>query len=269
MSQVAKSEIISQDIEAFERDGVICLRGIFDDTWVERMRVAIDRALTNPGPLSDDVINGGRFLNDNFLWTRDEDFRAFVFSSSAAELASQLLKTEKVNLLADNLLVKEPGANTPVSWHNDQPYWPVQGGKLCSIWLALDYVTQESGALKYIKGSHKWGKQLRAQENPGGLVKRESHEFVFWDLEPGDCLVHHMLTLHSSAANTSSRRRRGLVTVWAGDDVTYNFLADSWFLRSVNKLGIPECDSIWALKTGEPIDCALFPQVLPRLACVL
>ena len=264
MSQLAKSEISSQDIEAFERDGAICLRGMFDDAWLERMGVAIERELDNPGPLSDDVINGGRFLNDNFMWTRDEDFRAFVFESPAAAIAAQLLKTEKINLLADNLLVKEPGANTTVSWHNDQPYWPVQGWKLCSIWLALDYVTKESGAIEYIKGSHLWGKHLLAQENADGLVEQESQEFVSWDLEPGDCLVHHMLTLHSSAANTSSRRRRGLVTVWAGDDVTYNFLPDTWFLRSVDRLDIPECDSSRALQTGEPLDCALFPRVLPR-----
>ncbi len=32
MSQVAKLEIANQEIEAFERDGVICLRGLFDDS---------------------------------------------------------------------------------------------------------------------------------------------------------------------------------------------------------------------------------------------
>ncbi len=76
MSQVATPEISSQDIEAFDRDGVICLRGMFDDAWLERMEVAIDRDMANPGVLSDDLIEVGRFLNDNFMWTRDADFRA-------------------------------------------------------------------------------------------------------------------------------------------------------------------------------------------------
>ncbi len=263
MSQVAKLEIANQEIEAFERDGVICLRGVFDDAWLVRMRMATERALLNPGPLSDDLNNGGRFLNDNFMWTRDEDFWAFVFQSPAAELALQVLRSQKINFLADHLLVKEPLANSPVSWHNDQPYWPVKGSKLCTIWLALDSVTRESGALEYIKGSHKWGQPLLAQSDPTKLVQRKDNELLSWDLEPGDCLIHHMLTLHCSGPNTSSRRRRGLATVWAGDDVTYHFLPDTWFLRSVERLGIPECNSLPNLKTGEPIDCALFPRVGP------
>ena len=120
MRQIAKLEIGKQDIESFERDGVICLRGIFDNAWLVRMQMATERILLNPGPLSDDLHNGGRFLNDNFMWTRDEDFRAFVFQSPAAEIARQVLPSEKINFLADNLLVKEPLANSPVSWHNDR-----------------------------------------------------------------------------------------------------------------------------------------------------
>ena len=264
MSQVTKLEIANREIAAFEGDGVICLRGVFDDAWLVRMQTAIDRALLNPGPLSDDIYNGGRFLNDNFMWTRDEDFRAFAFESPAAGLALQVLRSQKINFLADNLLVKEPLANSPVSWHNDQPYWPLIGSKLCTIWLALDSVTRESGGIEYIKGSHKWGRQLLAQSDPTELVQRKDNQLLSWDLEPGDCLIHHMLTLHRSAPNTSSRRRRGLATVWAGDNVTYHFLPDTWLLRSVEGLGIPECNSLQNLKTGDPIDFALFPKVLPR-----
>ncbi|MGK7876705.1 MAG: phytanoyl-CoA dioxygenase family protein [Xenococcaceae cyanobacterium] len=258
--KVETPEISSQDIEAFERDGVICLRGMFEDVWLARMGVAIDRDIANPGPLSDDVIKGGRFLNDNFMWTRDVDFRAFVFESPAAAIALQVLKSEKVNLLNDNLLVKEPGAAIDVPWHNDKPYWPVQGWKGCTIWLALDTVTKNSGAIKYIKGSHKWRKHLLATDVAEGLVDREHQEFLSWDLEPGDCLVHHWLTIHSSPGNISSRRRRGLATVWVGDDITYDFLPDTWFMKSIDKLDIPEADSINSLKVGEPIDCDLFPR---------
>ncbi len=265
MSQVATPEISTQDIEAFDRDGVICLRGMFDGAWLERMEVAIDRDMANPGVLSDDVIEVGRFLNDNFMWTRDGDFRAFAFESPAAAIAALAMKSEKVNLLQDNLLVKEPKAEVSVPWHNDLPYWPIKGWKTCTIWMALDSVTKESGALEYIKGSHRWNKLLLAQEDATGLIDREGQEFLSWDMEPGDCLVHHMRTIHGSPGNTSSRRRRGLATVWAGDDVTYNFLPDTWFLRSINQLGILECDSVKSLIPGKPIDCDLFPRILPRL----
>lgn len=260
MSQVATPEISSQDLEAFELDGVICLRGMFDNAWVERMRVAVDRDMANPSLLSKDVTKGGRFYTDLFMWTRDADFRDFVFESPASAIAAQVLKSEKVNLLYDNLFVKEPFADIPTPWHNDQPYWPIQGWQGCTIWVALDAVTKESGSLEYIKGSHRWRKGLLDTDVSKELVDREHHEFLSGDMEPGDCLVHHMLTIHSSPGNTSSRRRRGVITHWVGDDVTYDFRPDGWLSCTIDQLGIPECASIKYLKEGEPIDCDLFPR---------
>ncbi|MGF1490629.1 MAG: phytanoyl-CoA dioxygenase family protein [Prochloraceae cyanobacterium] len=263
MSSIPNFQIETEQIKAFSSDGVVCLRGLFDRSWIERMQRATEKTLLSPGPLSDDIENEGRFLNDNFMWTRDSDFRAFVFSSPAAQIASSILNSSKINLLADNLLVKEPFANAPVSWHNDLPYWPIIGTKFCSIWLALDFVNIDSGGLKYIKGSHQWGQNLLAQSDPDSLLAKQNHHFLSWDLNPGDCLVHHMSTIHSSSPNNSARRRRGLVTVWAGDDVRYRYSPETWFLQSIDKLNIPETKSVFNLKNQEPIDCDLFPQILP------
>lgn len=258
MPKIAIPEISRRDLEAFERDGVICLRSVFDNSWVERMQVAIDKAMAKSIPLSEEIRKGGRFLNDNFMWTKDADFRAFVFESPAAEMAAQVLKSEKINLLGDNLLVKEPEADVSIHWHNDQPYWPTQGWKSCTIWLPLDRISQENGGLRYIKSSHRWGKRLLTQESCTWLKERSPYEILFWDMEPGDCLIHHLLTIHSSPGNTSSTWRRALSTTWAGDDIT---LRATRFLKSANQLGISESNSIRDLKSSDPIDCTLFPMI--------
>lgn len=67
--------------------------------------------------------------------------------------------------------------------------------------------------------------------------------------------------LRSGSGNYSSKRRRALATVWAGDDIRYDFREDTWFLKSIHGLGIAECDSIKSLKSGKSINCDLFPRI--------
>ncbi|MEM7478182.1 MAG: phytanoyl-CoA dioxygenase family protein, partial [Planctomycetota bacterium] len=31
----------------------------------------------------------------------------------------------------DHLFVKQPGTDNPTPWHQDAPYWPFRGRKIC------------------------------------------------------------------------------------------------------------------------------------------
>jgi ectoine hydroxylase-related dioxygenase (phytanoyl-CoA dioxygenase family) len=263
--------ISQSEIEQYERDGAIVLRKAFSDDWVERMRGAAERVMADGGPLALEYTKEGgkgRFFGDQFIWPREETFRAFVFDSPAAEIARRMMRSRTATLFYDHLLVKEAGTKDHTPWHHDLPYWPVEGDQVCSIWLALDPVSADSGGVEYIRGSHKWGKRYIGQsfstdfdysnpdmeEIPDIEAERDRHEFLVWDMEPGDCIVHHALTLHHSGANaTSDRRRRGLATRWTGDDAVYTPRAST--IRLLEDPGLPD---------GAPMPCKLFPQVLPR-----
>jgi ectoine hydroxylase-related dioxygenase (phytanoyl-CoA dioxygenase family) len=53
-------------------------------------------------------------------------------------------------------------------------------------------------------------------------VMRDSLQLIQYELEPGDCTVHHALLVHAEPGNTlAARRRRAVVTRWTGDDVRY------------------------------------------------
>jgi len=151
------------DVDAFWRDGVICLRGLFDAEWIEHMRAAVEDDLAHPGPLAREYATqqGQRFLGDIGAWAVKPMLRKYVEASPAAEIAARMLRSRKVNFLYDQLFVKEPGTSVPTPWHQDGPYWPVKGEQILSIWLALDDVTVESSGVEYIKGSHRWGREFR------------------------------------------------------------------------------------------------------------
>ena len=139
-------------------------RGAFDAVWVGILSEAIERDLANPGPNSTNFAEGstaGKFFGDMFMWRRDNDFRLAALSSPAAEIAASLMRSERVDFFYDQLFVKEPGTAHPTPWHQDQPYWPVTGRQISSVWIALDDIDHSNGAVEFIAGSHLWGINYR------------------------------------------------------------------------------------------------------------
>lgn len=262
MLKVKSRQISLQERKAFEQDGVVCLKKAVDQDWVKRMQIAIERNLLNSqGVRGSKLKKGGDVVHDYGLWLQDPDFRDLVFHSPLATLAAQIMQSSKINLLCDGFFVKKAKAMSHVGWHNDRPYWPVKGWKCCKIWLALDRVNQENGRLEYIKGSHLWNKEIRENSNPSWFVKPSPDEILSWDMEPGDALVHHFLTIHHSIGNNSSQARRAIVTNWTGDDVVYEPRPQTWPFQPIEEIGIPVFNSLRTLQAGQAIDSEIFPKI--------
>ncbi|CAN5801447.1 phytanoyl-CoA dioxygenase family protein [soil metagenome] len=259
-------DISDEEADSYERDGVVCLRQLFDADTVAMLRDVAERDMAAPSPMALDATRGGdgRFFADTFVWQHFTELRDFVLNSPAADIAAALLRSRKVNLLFDQFLIKEPGTSARTLWHHDQPYWPVAGSQICTLWLALDTVTAQSGAVEYVCGSHRWGQRYKAvsfkDENlykeelppvPDIDAMRDTLKLVQYELEPGDCTVHHGLTVHGAPGNSSSAlKRRGYIVRWMGQDVTYNPRPNIQPM-----LYDPE------IPAGGPLDCALFPVV--------
>jgi ectoine hydroxylase-related dioxygenase (phytanoyl-CoA dioxygenase family) len=261
--------ISDDEKRTYEEDGIVCLRGLFSSDWVEELRDAAEISMQNPGELHAELAKQrhetGRFFHDTFIWQRNEVCRRFVFESPAAEIAAKMMRSAKINIFFDQWLIKEPGTTTKTPWHHDMTYWPIDGGQICTIWLALDAVSKESGAVEYVKGSHRWGNKYRPASFSGGdqykedlpdvpdiEANREQFEFAQFELEPGDCTVHHGLIVHGSPGNVSSeRRRRAYVSRWAGDDVIFH-----------PREGLQEMPPLPDLAEGDPLDSILWPRVL-------
>lgn len=257
---------------AFERDGVIALRDVVDDRWLDRIRLAIERDIASPGPFYHgyETAAGGRFHGNLRLFQHDADLSAFCRSSVLPRIAQQLFGSAKVNLLYDQLFVKEPGTPNPTRWHNDQPYWAVRGRQVLSIWVALDPTTPDNGALEFVRGSHRWNRwfQPEAFGRTRGFSEYErnpeyepmpdidrsrgDYDIVGWDLEPGDAYVFHGLTVHGAPGNRSTgTRRRGYAVRYTGDDAVYDSRpGTNAHLRNP------------ALRDGEPLDSEMFPVVM-------
>jgi ectoine hydroxylase-related dioxygenase (phytanoyl-CoA dioxygenase family) len=267
MSYLDRVAIGDKDIAAYQRDGVVCLRGIFNADWVEELRELIEEDMRNPSGMVKNINAegaSGMFFGDTFVCHHHSGFHRAVYDSPAASVMASLFGADKVNLLFDQILVKEPNTSTPTLWHQDITYWPVAGEQVATLWLALDSVTRETGAVEYVRGSHLWNQRYLAvsfdpdqtykedlPQVPDIEASRDDYDIVCFELEPGDCTIHDARLLHGAPPNANqSARRRAYIQRWTGDDVTYNPRPN--LQRMLRDPGI---------EPGAALDSDLFPVV--------
>ena len=154
--------VSDEDVSAFQAHGVIVLRQVFN-AWIEALQAGVRDLMDHPSPLERSVIpadGSAPFFQDLCNWQRIPQFRQFVFESSAAQIAARLMQSHSARFFHDHVLVKQPGSSTVTPWHQDQPYYCVEGLQSVSFWIPLDPVSKQV-AMECVRGSHAWGKQFR------------------------------------------------------------------------------------------------------------
>ena len=118
---------------------------------------------------------------------------------------------------------KETGMASP--FHQDNYFWNVIDSRTVTLWLALDEVKPESGALSYFTKSHKLGMVEHvptfAKGTSQGVAEKiiqglNPDSLVSPSMNPGDLLIHHGLTIHGSRPNLTKHNRRGM-SFWYKD----------------------------------------------------
>jgi ectoine hydroxylase-related dioxygenase (phytanoyl-CoA dioxygenase family) len=260
-------------VEAFRRDGAVVVRGLFTPDEVATVERGIERNLAEPGPMfkvasRDD--DPGSFVEDFCSWQRIEEFREIAFDSRAADVAGALMGSDVVRLFHDHVLVKEPGTRQETPWHQDQPYYNVEGAQNASMWMPVDPVAPES-TLEFLAGSHaggwlmprtfmdneaKWFPEGTLAELPAIEGHRDDFDILGWALQPGDCVFFHMLTLHHAYGVPGSNRRRAFSLRFLGDDAVH--APRPWRTS-------PQFDGLeHELPSGAPMDHPLFPVLRTR-----
>ena len=155
------AEIANSDIDTFQRDGVVYLPGAFTE-WVEPLRAGLERNLQHPDryafPCESTRANEpGRFFDSYCNWQLIPEYLSFVMTSKAAAIAAVLMRSDTAQLYHEHAFCKEVGTTKPTPWHQDLPYYCVDGPQTASVYVALDDIPAEI-AVKFVAGSHLDGK---------------------------------------------------------------------------------------------------------------
>jgi len=260
-------------IERFQTDGAVCLRGVLNLDEVALLRQGIDDNLAHPSPraiVASRPDDPGRFVEDFCCWADNAAYRRILCDSALPHVAAALTGSRTVRLYHDHMLTKEPGTRQPTPWHQDQPYYNIDGRQNVSFWIPVDPVRRHS-TLEFVAGSHRgpwlmprtflsnearWFPEGTLAELPDIDGHRADFPILGWALEPGDAIAFHMLALHASGGVDGDVRRRVFSARYLGDDITH---APRRWKTSPEFPGLAE-----RLPAGSPMDDPLFPIVWPR-----
>jgi len=263
-----RERITPELVEAFRRDGAVCVRQLLAPDEVVLLREGIDANLAAPSPRAKVASRSGDpgfFIEDFCNWRDNESYRRVIFDSALPAAAGLLTGSRQIRLYHDHMLTKEPGTRAPTPWHQDQPYYNVEGDMNCSMWIPVDPVRRHS-TLEFVAGSHrgpwlmprsfmdsqaKWFPEGSLAELPDIEGTRARQPILGWELEPGDVVCFHMLALHASAGVDGDRRRRVFSVRFLCEDMRH---APRAWVTSPEFPGLAE-----RLPAGAPMDDPLFP----------
>lgn len=286
-------EMTAEELEAFARDGVVPLRGVLPQEWVERIAAAVHKQ-SERKPVSGQI---QKFLP----WLEDDAFAEIALRAPTAHLAQQALnalqpssakgKQKEVRFFYDQIFVKWPRPETETDatagstpFHHDITFWPISGEEVVSIWIPLDRVDLSNGGLEFVPGSHRWknrykaiavGKwgsldlptdtleelpDLRCATNGHKVTPEDPGDAISWELGPGDALVFTSTVMHGAPPNRdSTRMRRGLALRYIGTDVKF----DNQKYGSGTVLSpFDVYDS--SRQNGDAVEGFVYPLLLPR-----
>jgi ectoine hydroxylase-related dioxygenase (phytanoyl-CoA dioxygenase family) len=260
--------VSATEIEAFQADGAVVLRQLLEPAQIELLRAGIEENLAHPSPrakVASSPDDPGWFIEDFCCWQENPSYRRVIFESALGRAGSALMRSRTARLYHDHMLTKEPGTRQRTPWHQDQPYYNIEGRQNCSFWIPVDPVSRES-TLEFVGGSHlgpwlmprsfrdgkkRWFPEGALRDLPDIEADRSAFRILGWQLEPGDAVCFHMLTLHAAAGVSGSGRRRVFSVRLLGDDVRH---APRRWQTSPEFAGLSA-----QLPAGAPMEHALFP----------
>ena len=233
--------LITDEVKAaYDRDGVVVLRGALHPEWLLLIELGLQRVMANAGQKKHLFYEGaeGEFVETIRNTEVTPELQRLVYDSPVADVLGALIGSDNIWLYSDEFFVKEGGNCERTPWHQDTPYWPVAGNQIASMWISLDPLPREE-CLEYVRGSHlgpiydgfspskvlddptlpHYGEEY--PRLPDIEADRESFDIVAWDIEPGDVIVAHPSVLHGGGPTGPTGRRRALTVRCYGDDIVY------------------------------------------------
>jgi ectoine hydroxylase-related dioxygenase (phytanoyl-CoA dioxygenase family) len=169
-------------------------------------------------------------------------FHRFMFSERMCRNGQRLINRQRLSgtdvplRYGDDCLIAKPSGARAVSYHQDSCEHGGDRAGEVRFWLALDEVTPEMGAMRFLSGVHREGPL--GSQSQGDLIDLYPRlpELYEWSppfhYQAGDATIHHGFMVHGSPANTTDRTRWGWVFNYVTSDTRYwNGEFASWGAR--------------------------------------
>ena len=221
-------------ISKYKNDGVILVKEAFLP-WIEKLKNGFQKVLDNPSLYGRENTSNkkkGRFFEDYCNWERVDEFKDFFFNSPAAEIIAQSTSSKRIQIFHDHIFFKDPGTEKETPWHQDLPYYCVDGNDTGSFWIPLENISKDN-SLKVLKGSHnlpklvkptKWSNDkswYKINDKFMDMPNINENNIFNTGMNVGDAILFNFKVLHSSSGNKGSKTYKAFSARFIGDDVRY------------------------------------------------
>ncbi|CAJ1439818.1 unnamed protein product [Effrenium voratum] len=278
----ANLRVSSQQVQAYRENGVVHLPQLFGPDWVQYLREAFGQGMQRPGKYAEFISkdstwetlfenaqrkNVGMFQDQVFYEEAVERLPDWVpvFHSHAAAVIAQLMGSATVSFFYLHAILKR-GGSTAIPWHQDLPYWKVDGKQIGSVWIALDDMPL-AASVRYVQGSHAWGlfrprhfvdhspyagrDELPELPDVETMLRAGEANALSFEVKAGDALCFDSRIVHGSPGHPEADgpEQRRVALRFGGDDAIYCDRAGETAIPT------PEIDATHSLQHGDPLSC--------------
>jgi ectoine hydroxylase-related dioxygenase (phytanoyl-CoA dioxygenase family) len=153
----------------------------------------------------------------------DDVYIETAFESVLGDIAADLIGGP-VKFYHSKINFKLPHGGAEIGWHQDWPVFPHTNTNLVAISVPLNPSRAGNGCLQTIPGTHKFGPRSHWHEGKyllncnASMTEEDFRQVVNNELDPGDIVAHHGLSLHGSSQNRSDELRTTYIIQYAAAD---------------------------------------------------
>ncbi len=263
-------------IEHYQNDGVTIVKNVLHPEWLLLLETGLERVLNASSQRLHKFFEGkeGEFIETIRNFDVIPEIRRFVYDSPIADMAGKIIGSENLWLYSDEFFIKEGGNAERTPWHQDTPYWPIEGEQIVSAWISLDPLPKEE-CLEYVAKSHKGAmydgfSPSKVSEDPTAPhygdelprlpdieSDRSAYDIRSWEINPGDVIFAHPGVLHGGGPTGPNSRRRAITIRLYGDDLRYA-------KRPPTRPTVPLTPGLsLSLNPGDPLRSPWYPRIRP------
>ncbi len=262
--------------EQYKKDGVVFLKQALHPEWLMLIEQGLARIMSNSAQAKFKFYEDrpDQFLETVRNMEVTPEIATLIYHSPIADMIGALIGSENVWYYSDEFFIKDAGGAGRTPWHQDMPYFPIEGEQVASIWISLDPLRKEE-CLEMIPGSHRqtrydgfdptavkedpkkpyYGEDLPPL--PDIEAERNKWNIVSFDIKPGDAIFLHPAVLHGGGPTGANGRRRALTIRLYGDDIVFGE-------RPSSKPYAPYTPGLsQLLKPGAPLRGPWYPRLRP------
>jgi len=162
-------------------------------------------------------------------------FDRLIRAPELVSMLEELTGVRRFRVLLDQVQAKPACVGGLNGWHRDMPTFPlIRPYTGITAWLALDDATEESGCMRLVPQSHRWGEAWDIARDWGipelpKIYHGHRVHVVASPVPAGYVHFHHDMVWHSSGPNRTARPRRALAIHYIDADARHSAHALSEF----------------------------------------